>query len=173
MKKLFTLLTIGILFLTSCDNPHERKHHTVFNVHSYRQHQSDDTWLYWYILMNNSGSNYYYYSSPAPVSSYSNVNWSQSATNPIANVPAESVENLQDVQVAENEMSTEMQTTFDETPENFGGMTSEEMGDYEGTQTTETNSESSSESSGSSDDGGSSGGDSGGDSGGGDGGGGE
>lgn len=128
MKK---LITIGlVLLLTACNNhPHHQK------IQSYRTHSgssggvNSDAWIYYYILWNAANTQCYYYSSPYPVSNYSNVSWQSSTTSPIQNMDeAESM----GTQVVENEdLSTEMQQEIDTNPENFEGMTQDDMGDYE------------------------------------------
>lgn len=170
MKKLIFLSILIAILHTACkdcgctNSTTNSKHSKNYKVQTYRVHNStDDSWIFWYLMMG-PNNNYYYYSSPTAINSYADITtWSTSNTNPIYNVPTENLETGPDQVVAQEEFSPDMQTAMDNTPENFGGMTSEEMGDYEGTNTeSETNSNNSDNnsdsdnSSSSSDDGGSS-----------------
>lgn len=160
MKKLFAFLLIIALF--SCTHhSHKQK------IECYRQHTVDDNgndaWLYWYILGTLNSSNSYYYSSSSPISDYSSVSWNQSTPANTPNLQDQTFEPMPEQVVENQDLSTEMQQEINDNPENFGGMTQDEMGDYEGGGNDNT-SDNSSNDGGSSDGGGS---DSGGDSGGG------
>lgn len=182
MKKTILILTVIIAGLFAGCGPKKHEPLSHIKVHSYKQKSSvvdnniANDWIFWYLILNNNGG-CYYYQSITPVTNYSNIAWTTSKT-----VPEElgeknpNVEDLGEEKVEVNELSPEMQTEIDTTPENFNGMTAEEMGDYEGTSSqpgdnSETSTDNSSTESSSSES--SSSGDSGGgDSGGGDGGGG-
>lgn len=180
------LLLLG--FLTGCSEPNHRKksHKKTIKVEFVKFVDEDtDAITYWYLINNTNGqAGYYTYQSPTPVTNFSTVAWSRSVTVPAA-VKTELEENPESLEVEVEDLSVDMQTEIDTTPEDFDGLTAEEMGDYEGggvfstplddddettsdTEEAESDTDASSESDASSD----SGFDSGSDSGGGDGGGG-
>jgi hypothetical protein len=71
------------IFFTGCAPDNHHRHHVESPVlmHEYRQHQPDNSWLYWYIIWGNSNSNTntYYYSSSTPVRDFSSVSFTRSA----------------------------------------------------------------------------------------------
>lgn len=190
MKKILYLLLL-VTFCFSCGNgngSHQGKRKKVaksLKVKCYKQRNpntaSDNNpmndYIFWYLIMNNNGS-CSYYSSPTPITNYSTVNWSKSDIVPQELNDKENVQEQPEQEVEVDNLSNEMQAEIDATPDNFEGMTFEELGDYENStqdidnnSNTESNSNSESNSSSSSES--SSGGESGGgDGGGGDGGGG-
>lgn len=159
MKKLILISCLIILF--GCGHKHHKQIVKCYKTHSI-SNTGDNFWLYYYYLFWSADhSSCYYYSSLTPIYDYSSVNWTQSVKDPLSSFDQTTIETLPEQQVSSNQFNEEMQTEMDTTPENFEGMTADEMGDYEG----------GTESSGSdADSDGDSGGD-GGDSGGGDGGG--
>lgn len=168
MKKLIAIFLLISLF--GCEQRCNHKKGYKQNVKCYKTHSVDNTgndiWLYYYLFASSNNQNYYYYSSPTPITSYSGVNWQTSNVNPVSAYDEKQIEQMPEQEVAVQDMNPEMQEQMTENPENFEGMTQDEMGDYEGG--TENSSDNSSSDAGS--DAGSS--DGGGDSGGGDGGGG-
>lgn len=165
MKKLIFLFSI-LSVLCSCSNHHT--HVKDQHVKCYRQHietPSGTEMLFWYLIWNSSGTSCYYYSSPTEITNYSSVQWQSSDRSPIAE--SSNIEEMPEQVVSEQNLSAEMQQEIDTHPEDFGGMTQEEMGDYEGGGTDNDGSQDG----GSSDNGGGSGGDFDGGDGGGDGGG--
>jgi len=131
MKKLLLIICLFAVTLSSCD-----KRHTKHNVTSYKEHRINDAGLeeliYWYVILSDNNT-YYYYSSPTPVSNYSSISWSKSSENPLSNVSESELDKLAEETVTEQELSQDMQQEIDENPDNFEGMSENEMGDYEGT----------------------------------------
>lgn len=129
MKTIFTLIALlAVLILSSCEN-NKLSH---IKVHTYQVDTSEDDEIddiiFWYLINMNNGSCYYTTSS-TPITNFSGVNWTQSEKTP------EELEGLQETEVQEvevNELDAEIQEEIDTTPEDFEGMTSDEMGDYEG-----------------------------------------
>ena len=124
MKKLLLLLLIPVLF--SCVH---KQHKQV--IHRYKEKKDDNTFLYWYIIesADNASQTNYYYSSLDIITDFSDVVFTKSESIPF---DEKSVEELTPEQVSQEELSPETQTEFSENAENFGGMTEDEMGDYEG-----------------------------------------
>lgn len=200
MKKILSLsilLLIVSIVCFSCGNgnhhdKHKKRIAKSVKIKRYRQRSSVvdnnpmNDWIFWYLIMHNNGS-CSYYSSTTPISNYGSVNWSKSEKVPEELEKEmdnkENVQEQQAEQVEVDDLSNEMQAEIDATPENYEGMTYDELGDYEGDGGTSSgrvddeendNSESNESSDNGSDSGSDSGGDSGGgDSGGGDGGGGD
>ena len=113
MKKiLFLMLSVVTLLFVSCDQPHHRASQKT--VHSYTQNVTNPdgttSLLYWYLLTNSNG-HYYYYSSPTPVTSFSNVTWTESSANPIT---GNEFQATSDVNVSNTEFSPDMQSNFTE-----------------------------------------------------------
>lgn len=147
MKKTYiNLLLIAIIALCSCQEPqnqrdvNSKKQAKNVTIKHYKQrnpvNDNDPTndWLFWYLIMHNNGSCNYYYSN-SPVTDYSSVSWSKSDKLPEdlakdINNP-EVVQEQETQQVAVNDLSNEMQTEIDTTPDDYQGMTYEELGDYE------------------------------------------
>lgn len=131
MKKIITVACLLILF--GC---HQRKHHYKEKVNCYKTHSVDnngnDVWLYYYLFWANNNTQCYYYSSPTQVSSFSNTNWQSSNTSPVSGMSENQVEQMPSQEVSTQEMSTEIQSEMESNPENFEGMTQDQMGDYEG-----------------------------------------
>lgn len=179
MKKIILLLLAGGLFFASCQQNHKRERRAKsIKVKCYKQHSNvsdndpNNDWIFWYLIMQNNGS-CSYYSSPVPVTNYNSVAWTKSEAPPKElQQDNPNIEEQPEQEVQVDDLSTEMQTEIDSSPEDYCGMTYEELGDYENsTQDIDNNSDSGTDSDGGSSDSG--GGDSGGgDSGGGDGGGG-
>lgn len=174
MKKLILVLLVSTLFF-SCKERHKHSHshykkgdkYQKVVCYKHKQDNSDD-FLFYYVILSTDGSNNYYYSSPTQVTNFSTVQFSDNTE-----IAFNSNEMVSETPVAQTEFSVETQSTLSENAEYFGGMTEEEMGNYETNEDTNTdnNSDSNSESSdsdsgsdsgSSSDGGGSSGGDGGG-----------
>lgn len=165
MKKLIFLMVLSLAF--ACGQPtHHHKSYAKQTMHSYQTQDDSGNWIWWYIMMSNNGSttNYYSYSSPVAVTDFSSVQFTQSATAPI---DLQEAKEMAEQEMTVEELPAEMQAEISDNPENFGGMTEDEMGDYEGG--TESDGDNGSADDGGSSDAGSS--DGGGDGGGGDGGG--
>ncbi len=131
-------LLLGALLLTSCEVRVVKhgKHKKTVAVHVIKPHMGHDDvealQLYWYIIQQHSTGTYYTYSSPTPISNYTGINWTRSVSIP-SNVKEELEQNPEnEVQVEVEDLSAEMQTEIDTNAEDFGGMTADEMGDYEG-----------------------------------------
>lgn len=132
MKKLFFILFASIL-LFSC----QRRHHVAKQkVQCYKQHVVHDdgsaNWIFWYILWTSNNQSCYYYSSSTPISNYSSVIWVESKENPLESINENDIQQMPEQEVSQQELSSEMQQEIDTNPEDFGGMTQDEMGDYEG-----------------------------------------
>jgi len=174
MKKVILLLAIiGISY--GCSHREKKKTAKSVKVKCYKQHSSivdnDPTndWIFWYLIMNNNGG-CNYYSSTSPVSNYSSVSWSKADRVPEELADKEQVQEQPEQEVEVDDLAADMQAEIDATPENYQGMTYEELGDYENsTQDIDNQSDNSTTESGSDNSGSESGG---GDSGGGDSGGG-
>lgn len=160
MKKLLLLLTCTLL-LFGCA---EKQRHYKEKVQCYKTHSVDgsgnDVWLYYYLFM--GSNNYYYYNSTTPVTDFSNASWQTSTTSPVNTADAQNVEQMPEQVVSTQEMPADIQQEMESNPENFGGMTADEMGDYEGGGSSSGTSEGNSASDNSSDAGSDSGSDSGG-----------
>jgi len=155
MKQFLSLLAIAVLFLTSCETGHKKKEkHVNASVYTTTVVNStpntDDDFIYWYIIMADNGG-CYTYSSPTQVNSFTGVNWSYSSSMPSSLSGVQS----QPVEISQSELTSEVSESTTEASE-----ASEGDGGGEGAD-------------GSGEGGGDGGGDSGGDSGGGDSGGGD
>ena len=173
MKKIAILILLSFA-LFSCENHSGHRTPKSIKVKCYKQHNTtadeDETndWIFWYIIENMDGG-CSYYSSSTPVTNFSSVSWTKSQSLPEELNDKENLEQQPEEEIAVNDLSQEMQAEIDATPDNFGGMTYDEMGDYENS-TQEGDNSTDGGNDGGSDGGGDSGG---GDSGGGDGGGGD
>lgn len=193
MKKLIYLLIATLMVFGSCQPQKKHKKHKKLKVKELKVHSKTvdndplNDWLFYYVILNNDSKTggCYTYSSPTQVTDFKSVNWTESKELPqeltefadeladnTNTVNETTIEN--DIEVNVEDLSVEMQTEIDMTPEYFGGMTVEEMGDYEGTGSYNDDEAEADTDASDSDSGSDSGGDSGGgDSGGGDGGGGD
>jgi uncharacterized membrane protein YgcG len=147
MKKLLSILALtSVMFLFGCGGSHHKKEHKT-KVHcyttSYVDNSGNDMLLYWY-LWYGSGNNCYYYSSPTPVTSFSNTNWSQSAGKP-TELDKPEVKEEAEQELDQNELSPELQTEIEQSPEAEVSETASEDGGSETSTSSETSSESSSE----------------------------
>ncbi len=138
MKKLILLLA-RITISCSNNNSRQKKNKHV-NVHSWKvtgnttNSSTDDDWIYWYIIYSNYNTCptcCYTYNSNSPVTNYENVQWSQSNQLP-TEIQSPEAQELEVQSVEPEQFSEQMENNFDTTPENFEGMTADEMGDYEG-----------------------------------------
>jgi len=79
MKKILLVLLMVAYMFAGCV---EQKHSKA-EIHKYKTEGAVDGQneiLYWYLMFYNN--TYYYYSSPVPITDYSTINWSTSATSP-------------------------------------------------------------------------------------------
>ena len=62
MKKLFILISL-VFFLFGCisNTCHNNKKNKSEKIHCYKVHETDDTWLYYYIIITSNDCNYYAY----------------------------------------------------------------------------------------------------------------
>lgn len=127
MKKLLLFICLIALF-TSCNKKHYKERVQCYKSHSLDS-SGNDIWLYYYLFSMNNNSTYYYYSSTSPVASFGGVEWQTSTTNPVSNLQTEE---MPVEEVATEQLPMEVQQEMDTNPENFEGMTQDEMGDYEG-----------------------------------------
>lgn len=132
MKKLFLITLILSVALISCNH----KRHYKQKVQCYKTHSVDNTGndmlLYYYLFWGQNNQSCYFYSSPTPIVSYSTISWQTSTVSPIASMGKEQVEELPEQEVSSQGMNQEMQQEMESNPENFEGMTQDEMGDFEG-----------------------------------------
>jgi uncharacterized membrane protein YgcG len=118
----------------------QHKHHNGTNnvvvnnttVNNITVNQSNDDWLFWYVMFYNN--QYYYYSSPTYIapSGYSGMTWQSSPTSPIAEQPTvnASVVDEAPIAVEQNtvpnaELGTQMEQTIDTTEQQISDMISE------------------------------------------------
>lgn len=137
MKKLFAIFYLVSLFACDQQQHHRTVKHVVNQkVQCYRQHKTNDdgsgAFLFWYMITTMNNGPCYYYASESPVTDFSTVIWQESKDNPITNYDEAEFQQMPEVEVQASELSTEMQMEMDSSPENFGGMTESELGDYEG-----------------------------------------
>ena len=52
------------------------------HIQSYRTHNEDDSWVYWYVIYDNTTRNFYTASSTAPAANYSSLTWTKSDVKP-------------------------------------------------------------------------------------------
>lgn len=138
MKKIFAIFYLSSLFACSHHQNHHQtiKHVANQKVHCYKQHIAHDdgtsSFVLWYMIMTMNNQSYYYYTSDSPVTNFTTVVWQESKENPITTYDEAEFQQVSEVEVQENQLSQEMQVEMDSSPENFGGMTESELGDYEG-----------------------------------------
>lgn len=125
-------LIIGLLALVSFSScEHHKSYHSV---KVYRQHQADDTWLYYYVMFNSFSNSYYYTSSPTPVSNYSTMSWTSVKENPVQNVqeieelPQEIVETEQLSEDIAEDMSSDVDAYDSNAEAESGGYDSADSG---------------------------------------------
>lgn len=79
MKKLILFVIFGIaLLFTACNDSRDYSDNHSQKVECYKQFDNTtNSWMWYYVMFGSHGNNYYYHNS-YPISSYSNVNWSNS-----------------------------------------------------------------------------------------------
>ena len=133
-------LFLGLTFLTTAcanDNGKHRHHKEHFMpVKCYHTHNVDngDLWLYMMVMNNNSSATYYTMSSPIPITNYSSTTWVATPSMPsdIKSATLDPSVQVVEESVAVSEFDPAFSVVINENAEYFDGMTTEEMGDYEG-----------------------------------------
>lgn len=170
MKKLILLTLSFFLLFSSCQVKKKRfvkeKHVKVhvFKAKVQNTTETTDDDFLWYYLIYASTNNYYYVTSSNEVTSYDNLSWRNSRTNPLENI-FDAVESISlDFNVADLPSTVQTDISTDQ-------ITEVDVADSQGDSNGDSSGDSNGDDGGSSDGGGSDGGDSGGgDGGGGDGG---
>lgn len=133
------LMGLMPLIITSCskekgNHRHHKEHFVPVTTYYYHDSANDDFWLYMMLMNNNGSTTYYTVSSPTPISDFSSSSWTATPTQPPALVEAQSNPAFQVGQesVAVSEFGPQLEATINDNAEYFEGMTTEEMGDYEG-----------------------------------------
>lgn len=137
MKKLFAIIYLTSLF--ACGQHHVshhiQKHVADQKVHCYRQRitnqDGSSSFIFWYMIWTLNNQSCYYYSSDVPITNYSTISWQESDDSPLSTVNPQECEQMPDQVVPEQDMSPEMQAEMNDNAEYFGGMTEDQMGDYE------------------------------------------
>lgn len=133
-------LFLGLTFLaTACanDNGKHRHHKEHFMpVKCYHTHNVDngDLWLYMMVMNNNSSVTYYTMSSPTPITNYSATTWVATSSMPsdIKSATLDPSVQVVEESIAVSDFEPAFAVAINENAEYFDGMTTKEMGDYEG-----------------------------------------
>jgi len=100
MKFIFALLVS--VALAACGGHHHSRAKLAYgggNVKEYRVQQSDNSWMYWYVLYSSMDhqTSVYYYRSSTPLTSYSSASFTRAAGNQLPDEVASEVGRGQEV----------------------------------------------------------------------------
>ena len=130
---------LTLLTTTSCSKEkgshrHRKEHFVPVTTYHCHDANHDDLWVYMMLMNNNGSTTYYTVSSPTPISNFSSSSWTATPTPPPALVAAQADPQAEVTQesVAVSEFDAQLEAEINDNAEYFEGMTTEEMGDYEG-----------------------------------------